>query len=115
MMEQIDWGVARFAFDVLQVLFMAGVSVYVWWTGRTKATQAAIDAAHERMGTIDRRLDGIEGEIKHLPGHNDLAEIYRKVNDVDKTLSKLSGELTGINRTLNLINDYLLNQGGKNR
>lgn len=123
-MNSINWDAYRFVFDILQTLFMALLGVYAWWTNRSHVTTSAIEQVEAkvsevkasleiRVNKLDRRLGTVEQEVKHLPDHEDIGDIHEKVNQVATTMSQMQGELAGINRTLGLINEYLLNQGGK--
>lgn len=108
-----DWNAYRFVFDVLQTLFMAALGIYAWWTSRSRATTSAINQVEIRMEELNRRVDKVEHDISHLPDHDDIGDIHEKVNQVATTMSNVQGELGQMNKTLGLINEYLLNQGGK--
>tara|TARA_R110001583_G_scaffold9243_2_gene43920 strand:- start:793 stop:1137 length:345 start_codon:yes stop_codon:yes gene_type:complete len=109
-LNDVNWDATRLGFDLAQTLFMAGVAIYVWWTNRTRATKESIKEVDERASALERRVDGIEKDLSHLPGHDELAVLHEKVNGVANTMSQVQGELRGINTTLNLINEFLINK-----
>jgi len=124
-LDEVNWDAMRFGFDVSQLVFMAGVTIYVWWKNRSTATKSAIEEVDSKVTVIKRDLDVrlnklnqrvslTEQNIKHLPDHEDLGAIHEKVNEVARTMSEMSGELRGMNRTLTLMNDYFIN-GGKDK
>ncbi|WP_286694991.1 DUF2730 family protein [Spongiibacter sp. UBA1325] len=112
-MNAVNWDGYRFVFDLLQTLFMGALGIYAWWTSRTRATNSAIAKVETTTEQLSRRIEKLEHEIEHLPDHDDIGDIHEKVNQVATAMSNMQGELVGINRTLGLINEYLLNQGGK--
>lgn len=123
--NDVNWAATSFGFNLAQTLFMAGVTIYVWWTNRSRATKSAIEEVDSkvtvikrdldvRLNKLDQRLSLTEQTIKHLPDHEDLGAIHEKVNEVARTMSEMSGELRGMNRTLTLMNDYFIN-GGKDK
>lgn len=121
-MTEIDWNAYRFIFDILQAVGTVSVMIYVWWINRSRATKSAIEEVDDKITTvkhdvrnelhgIDRRLGDVENGLRHLPDHRDLAAIHEKVNDVAGTMKQVSGELSSMNRTLDLINEFLINKG----
>ncbi len=107
----MDYSAAKFWFDVVQTAFMAFVSVYVWWTTRTRATKAAIDRVDDRVTGHETRLLLIEQHAKHIPGHEDLGAIHNRVDQVGQGVRTLEGEMKQINHTLHLIQQHLLENG----
>jgi ABC-type transporter Mla subunit MlaD len=120
-LTDVNWDAARFAFDLAQTLFMAGVAIYVWWTNRSRATKKSIEEVDQhiekvatafttRANALERRVDGVEKDLSHLPSHDELGALHEKVNGVANTMNQVQGELRGINTTLNLINEFLINK-----
>ncbi|WP_320837396.1 DUF2730 family protein [Zhongshania sp.] len=120
-LTDVNWDAARFAFDLTQTLFMVGVAIYVWWTNRSRATKKSIEEVDEhiekvatafnaRANALERRVDGVEKDLSHLPSHDELGALHEKVNGVANTMNQVQGELRGINTTLNLINEFLINK-----
>jgi predicted nucleic acid-binding Zn-ribbon protein len=131
--NDVNWDAVRFGFDLGQLIFMAGVAIYLWWTNRSRATKASIeevdkkidrdiglveDTIHmvsekfdRRTNELERRVDSLEKDLSHLPGHSEMAAVHEKVNSVANTMSAMQGELSSMSRNLNLIHEFLLNKG----
>lgn len=60
---------------------------------------------------LGKRIAEIESDSKHAPKHGDLSKIYERLNTVAGKVDDQGGELRAIRRSLDLINQHLLNQG----
>lgn len=98
----IDW---RLMTDLAQFLVMLVMGAWLRRAQRDQVTQAQIQA-------IDARLSRAEARIEQMPDHDDLGDLHDRVNQVKAGMDTMTGELTGIRTTLNLIHNYLLT-GGK--
>jgi len=58
------------------------------------------------------RIARLETAVKAGPTHSDLAGLHERITGLGKSVSTLTGEFQGANRTLQLIHSFLL-QGGK--
>lgn len=108
-----DWTAARFFLDVLILLGFIILGIYTWWTTRNQVTAAAIAKVNDRVGDNETRIRDVEKQLEHLPTHEHLGDIHEKVNAVAGTMREIKGELGAISRHLTLMNDYLLNAGGR--
>lgn len=106
----IDWDAARFSLDVLALAFAGGAALYTWVSNRRTATKAAIDRVDERVSRTEERVSAVENDVRHLPSHEDLGHLHEKVNEVGLSVNRLGGELEGMNRTLSLIHQSLLQE-----
>lgn len=104
----MDYGAWRFWFDVAQTICFVFVAVYTYLMNRTKANRAAIQQVDQRVTHLTERVGQLENDVRHLPDHDDLGAIHEKVNVVAAGMGEIKGELGAINRTLGLINEYLL-------
>lgn len=113
----MDYEALRFWFDVFQLLLTGVVAVYVWLTSRHRVTTSAIRKLEE---DVDQRLDNqgdrltrVEQVVESLPRHKDIGQVYDRLNALHGQLQKLTGTVGGVARQLELVNDHLLNRGGK--
>ncbi|WP_027366946.1 DUF2730 family protein [Desulfocurvibacter africanus] len=60
---------------------------------------------------FEKRLSRVESDSSHAPRHGDLSKIYERLNAVAGTVADQGGELRAIRRSLDLINQHLLNKG----
>lgn len=109
----LDYDAARFWWEVGMTLGLLVNVAYQYVLAKGKANKEAIDAIAETVDDIDTRVTTLESEVRHLPDHEDLSEIHEKVNAIANGMGVIQGELAALNRTLGLINDHLLNHGGR--
>ena len=129
-----------FWINVAQMIFTAALGCYVWWTNRAKVTAArfatlekqvaervektALDAMdaerdnrcaqhRERTARAEMTIARMESDIKHLPSHHVIETLSTRISDLQGSLKEVSGRLSGINRAVDLMNEFLLNQGLK--
>jgi archaellum component FlaC len=82
--------------------------------------KSRLDGHNDRLSQHKELITRIEGEFKHLPKHDDLEKIYERVNKVSGDMAtikadvaKISGAMPGIQHITDMINDFLIQQGGK--
>ncbi|WP_445157392.1 hypothetical protein [Halomonas sp. E14] len=110
-MEGINWTAARFFFDVAQVAFMVGVSLYVWWTNRTRATREAIVSTNERIDELERRMDGVDHDLRHRPSSKELRDLWRKLDETNQGLARATSTNEALAKQLGIIHQHLLEKG----
>lgn len=101
----IDWTAARFFLDLGLVVFTGGVGIYVWWTSRNRASSEAIRA-------VDRRVDGLEQQLKRRPGFNDLDKLRTEMHGISRGMAEISTQMQSTNALLNRLHEYLLTERG---
>lgn len=101
---------------VITVLNLA-IGVYLFWERHNDSTSKHIDTMES---DIDKRLDNhasrlakVEALVESLPSHDDLGDLHERINHVSSGMDRLSGEMTGIKTTLNLIHQHLLSGGNR--
>lgn len=94
-----------------------GVALYMYLANKNKATNSRIG---ELERDIDTKLDAhadrlarLEQDVRHGPQHGDLKRIHGRIDEVAGSMRRLEGEFGGASRTLTLIHEFLLNNGGK--
>ncbi len=105
----MDYTAGKFWFDVLQWFITLGIGVYAWLTNRHRATR-------EQIAEVEKRLTRTEETIKHLPDDDELGKMYDRINALHVQLSAVNASLGAIGdtmksvqRSVSVINDYLLN------
>lgn len=104
------------------------LAIYLFLTNRSRVNTVRIDrfelSTNKRIenveATLRKDVDGhhnwlerMEERNKHTPTHEDFKRVYDKVNHLSDMLNSLSGESKAQNKTLDLIHEYLLNEGKK--
>ncbi len=117
----LDYVAWRFWWDLVQTGATLAVGAYVWFVNRDRVTHSRITVLEQ---TVDKRLDGaearlakVEADCGHLPKHGDLARVYDRINgvagkvgDVGSAVSELGGEMRAMRRSIDLINQHLINR-----
>lgn len=126
----MEWKLIYSVFrDVLLVVFL----IYTWWVNREKVTakrfltleqqvaerlsvQAHQDLEdkrkreceehRKRTAQVEQDLRRAESDLKHLPDSRDFSNLNGK-------LEKIEGAVIGLRRAVDLMNEFLINQGGK--
>lgn len=109
----IDTKFWSFVWDIITTIVVVVLAIYTWIVNRSKANRAAIDVVDEKVQKVEGRVDIIENDLSHLPTHEDLGKVHEKLNDTNKTLQELKGEWKTANKTLELINRYMIEKGDK--
>ena len=101
-------GALRFVFDVVLTLALGGVALYTYLVNRTKANRVAIDRQDMRIQDLSHRVTSVERDVRHLPGHTEIAALHEKVNLISNHLSTMTGEFSGVRNTLDVIHRIML-------
>ena len=114
-MMRMDYDSWRFWLDGLQAALTAGIGIYVWLVNRTRVNAARIGKLEEEIDSrIDRhdvRITRIEERIKRGPTREDLNRIHQRLDETASSVSRLAGEFHAAKGTLDLIHQFLLNEG----
>jgi hypothetical protein len=135
-----DYSAARFWFDIVQVGGLIALGVYSWWRDREKitakrfkaleedvrsrATQAALaeieaqritrcEAHTRRVTDAESAISRVGTEMRHMPSRDELRHLADGMSELSEKLGKVEGRLEGINRAADLMNEFLINQGGR--
>lgn len=139
-MTPINYPAWKFYLDVLQLLGTLGVAVYVWWSNREKVTSRRFAALEEQVAKRLRKDDLDESntlrdkqciehknqtaalnkayadlhiEVTRLPDRREITKLDNSIKCLTEKLGNLDGRISGLNRVADLMNEFLINQGGK--
>lgn len=114
----MEYDALRFWFDVVQVAGTVAIGIYVWLANRQRVTTQSIRALEqdvdERLDDHGTRLTRLEEEVRHLPTHDDIGGVFKRIDQIHGDLKELTGAMSGVKRAVDLINEHLLN-GGRRR
>lgn len=99
---------------VMALWALAKVIAHVYdrrFTERFTSAESRLLELETGLNSAGSRLSKVEVKLQSVPGHEDLAKIYERVNRVAEDIKGLSGEFAGVRRTLDLLNEYLLKEG----
>jgi predicted nuclease with TOPRIM domain len=71
------------------------------------------DETNRIMQDVQRRLTHVEASIQHGPSDDDLKRLHERLDDVSGEMKTLSGQFTGAIEQLRMLNQFLLEGGGK--
>ena len=98
-----DYSAWNFWLAAGQFVFTGAVGFYAWLTNRAAAREKNMKAIEDRVCKLE--TESISRE--------DLKEVHEKVNQVGKQVSELIGSVRSMGRTVSMIQEYLMNKGGK--
>ncbi|QFS97574.1 hypothetical protein FIV06_09085 [Labrenzia sp. THAF191b] len=99
-----EWlGVVALAISLL-------TSVYAWITSKAKANAEHLKAVDAKLVDLDRRVQSIESELKHLPNKDDVNELKLAMAQLDGTVGRLDESLSGISRTVRRVEGFLMKE-----
>ncbi len=131
----VDYTAMRFYLDILVLLAVVASTGYTWWSTREKVTskrfqrleaevqervtEAALKAIDEkregrcdqhrgRTSSIEKELQGIFGEIKHLPSQSDIGRVHARMDEMLGQVKTIGGEMSASRRQLDLVLEELL-------
>lgn len=134
-----DYAQYQFWFNVFQFSLTVLVAVGAWWRTREKADAATITAAKVEMqkrqeaaklardeqckahkaettgatGSLQKLYNHLHDEISHLPARQEIRDLSESMKHLTERIGNLDGRMSGVNRAVDLINQFLIEQGGK--
>lgn len=111
----LNYNALGFWLQFIQAAATVLVFLYVWITNRQKVNSAAIEKIredfHNEVDEIDDRLIRVEQDVKHLPTHDDMAKLHARINETGEAIKHIAGQVNQIDRTTQMINQYLIDKG----
>ena len=102
----INYQALTFWFSIINFLIMSGIGVVVWWINRDKITD-------KRFRAAENRIVQLESDVKHPPACTYHAQLELRIDAVRSDTAEIKGTVKGINRAVDLMNEFLIQQGGK--
>lgn len=103
----MDYEAAKFAFDAVQTIVMAAITIWMWAANRRAARKSEV---YGQLTMLANRVTIAEQKIEHAPDDNDLQRIYDRMEDVRGEVNQLIGEFQAVRRTLELMHEHLLSR-----
>ena len=103
----MDFESARFWADIGQWVFNGLVAVYQWITRRHKATLGQIETACQQIEEQEREIIRLKAA---LPSKSQFDQLSEQIAHLSAGMSEMKGRLDGINRAVDLMNEYLINR-----
>lgn len=113
----LDYPAAGFWFSLSSWAFNGFIAVCLWIGRKNTATNKRLEAVSTELG---RRIDETEkkiiqtcADLEHLPDQRQFYRLSEEITALTRELSETKGRLSGVNRAVDLINEFLINQGAK--
>jgi hypothetical protein len=110
----MDYTAAKFWLDTFQLAATGLIGFYVWISNRHRITRSRIESLEagidSRISNLDSRITRVESGIGNMPSHSDIGKIYDRVDEVHGDLQQVIGGQQALRRTVELIQEHLLNQ-----
>lgn len=107
----LDYNALRFWIWLGQMGFNVLIGVYLWQYRKHAATNSKVDAVNARVECAEKDIIRIEGVISALPSQAKIESLSHDIRALAGELSETRGRLSGINRAVDLINEFLISQG----
>lgn len=136
----MDYAKWKLILDIVLIAINAGIGLYVWWTNREKVTHARFEQLEKEVGkrvtredlqravdardgkcsthqretkTLEQAYNALHVEVSKLPSRSEIKELTDTMRDLNRQMGNLDGRMSGVNRAVDLINEFLIEQGGK--
>ncbi|KAI5914585.1 DUF2730 domain-containing protein [Thauera sp. 2A1] len=91
----------NFSFEATRWLITGAIGIYSWLIGRQAASA-------KEMLELRTRITTLEAEIRQVPNHSHINELMGRLERVDARLEGVVDAMQPLSRSLDRINDYLL-------
>jgi hypothetical protein len=105
-MPDIDYAAWRFWISVGMLLLNLCAWVWVFWDRKNRATNSRVCDVERRVETAEKDVIEIRAMVGFLPSQ-------KSIDTLNQNISELKGRFDGVNRAVDLINQFLIEQGGK--
>lgn len=107
---------SKFFVDVAQTVVIAIIGIMNWLHNRQRVTTDTINRLQnnidERLDKHTERLTRVEADIRNVPNHTDLAEIYREMRKQSETMAAINASVTAQAATLKSLADLVNRMDG---
>jgi len=108
----IDYAAWRFWIGIGQWGFNILVAIYLWINRRHQATNVRVTEIDKRVTAGEKDIIEIRSDLKHLPDQKQFDRLSADIRLLTCELGEMKGRLGGLNRVADLMNEFLINQGG---
>lgn len=106
MTPPINYQALNFWLGVFNFIVASIIGVVVWWTNRDKVN-------NDRFKETEARLLQLENDVKHPPACTYHPRLEERMDKAVGKLERVDGKIDGLSRAVDLMNEFLINQGGK--
>lgn len=92
---------------IVATFLSIGGLIYTWITAQGRANEEKLDKHGTALVDHDRRIQDLEGELRHLPSKDDLTELKLALSQLDGRLGRIEESGQGTSRAVRRIEEYL--------
>lgn len=97
----------------LSVFLAAALSIWNFFQSPSKKNADAISTINTKLIDHDRRIQTVEGELRHLPDKEVVHELKVAIVELQGTVKALDVQLGAVGRTVANIDSYMRKDDGK--
>ncbi len=128
---EINYQAAQFYLNSANILLTFALGLYVYVSGRNRASQAAMDEHTRRINEIDsmlkehhprelrddlhdleNQLGKLAVSVEHLPNEEQIIRVHSRIDSLSESVNTMRGQLSQINANVHLISEYLMKKNG---
>jgi len=99
--------------DIAQWTFNVLIAIWVYFSRRQAATNKRVDDINSRIEATEKDVIRVREKLDQQPSQRQFELLGRDIRSLTSELGEVKGRLEGINRVADLMNEFLINQGGK--
>lgn len=124
---EINYQAAQFYLNSANILLTFALGLYVYVSGRNRASQVAMDEHTRRINEIDsmlkehhprdlredlhaleNQLGKLTVSVEHLPNEDQIIRVHSRIDNLAESVNNMRGQLSQINANVHLISEYMM-------
>lgn len=85
----------------------AGLAIWNFFQSPSKENAASIASIVTKLTDHDRRIQTVEGELRHLPDQEAVHELKLAIVELKGTVKNVETQVTAVGRTVSVLDNYL--------
>ena len=104
----MQWAWLISGLTAISLLLSIANMIWAWMSKGGARLAAKLEKVDQCTDDHERRIQSIEGELKHLPSKEDVAQLELQLSAMDGKLNSAERELASVARTARRIEHHLL-------
>ena len=84
--------------------------IYTWLTARSKTNEGKINGHEKKLTEHDRRIQALEGDVKHLPTKDDFNELKIGMEQIKGDMGQIRESNLASGRAIRRVEEFLMNR-----
>lgn len=105
----MDW---KLVLEIVQFALYCILGIWLWITNKNKVTNSRISDfqkdVDERFDDQNTRLVTVETKLQNANTPERIGKVHKRLDDLQQSVATQAGEMKGMNKTLDLIHQSLL-------